>query len=257
MRRLLILRYAISALMIAFCSVSFAQSLNNTPQRSVSAPSKDTVRTMEPRHKYPLYNGIMIGVNIADPALRLFGQDYGGYEGLVEVNLHNRFFPEWSFGVGNAETTTEEGIYYKTKSTFYNRIGMNYNFRFNSSSPNYFVVGMRYGYSSYSAEIRNMSFNDGYWKPIEGISLPEQQFSSHWLEISLGIRVQVWKNFYMGWALQFKPLLKEGSTENANPWYIPGYGANGKGFGFSYNLYYRLPIGVKKPAKSLLDVVKK
>ncbi|MGL4292637.1 MAG: DUF6048 family protein, partial [Bacteroidales bacterium] len=64
----------------------------------------------------------------------------------------------------------------------------------------------------------------------------------HWLELGARIRVKVFKNLYMGWVAYYKFLLKEGSTTTANPWYIPGYGINGKGFGISYNIYYNLPF---------------
>ncbi|MEG1586444.1 MAG: DUF6048 family protein [Bacteroidales bacterium] len=197
--------------------------------------------TTKQRHNYPLFNGVMVGVNIADPILRAFGQEYGGYEGVVEVNLHNRFFPEISFGIGSAKHTSERDFHYEGKPAFFGRIGMNYNFRYNSDVPNYLIVGLRYGFSSYRADITNLSYNNGYWDSSGPYNLPDQKFNSHWLEIGAGIRVKVFKKLYMGWMLYFKPLLKEGNTKFANPWYIPGYGANGKGFGFNYTIYYKIP----------------
>lgn len=244
MRRLRILKYIISVLLLAFLTPAMAQQKGSGNTKAVPAVA-DTVKA--PRHKYPLFNGVIVGVNIADPILRLFGQDYGGYEAMVEVNLHNRFLPIWSIGVGSAKRTTDTGLFYETKPSIYNRVGMNYNFRFNNESPNYFVAGLMYGFSSYKADIRNMSYNDGYWPEISPIEIPEQKFVSHWLEISFGIRVQVVRNFYMGWNVQYKPLLKEGSTSLANPWYIPGYGVGG--FGFNYNLMYQIPARRNKSNK--------
>ena len=70
---------------------------NGAPQRTASPlkPVADTVAA-----KRPLLRGIAVGVNIADPLLRLFGQDYGGYEAMLEVNLKNRFFPRAVGGRG-------------------------------------------------------------------------------------------------------------------------------------------------------------
>lgn len=246
MRRLRTLRSIISALLLTCFVSSFAQSRTGKPLTPVT---KDTVRHEGPRHKYPLFNGVMVGVNVADPVMRLMGQDYGAYEGLVEVNLHNRFFPEWSFGVGSGSKTTDDGLHYNAKSAFFNRFGMNYNFRYNKSSKDFFVVGLRYGVSSYSADITSGSFNDGYWEPTENINLTDQKFTSHWMEVNVGIRVNVWKGLSMGWNIRMKYLLKEGSTPNANPWYIPGYGPNGSNFGFNYNIYYQLPFGGKAENK--------
>ena len=69
------------------------------------------------------------------------------------------------------------------------------------------------------------------------------------MEVNVGIRVNVWKGLSMGWNIRMKYLLKEGSTPNANPWYIPGYGPNGSNFGFNYNIYYQLPFGGKAENK--------
>lgn len=240
MRKNQILRFTISLLLTLTVTGISAQNRTTTGIQKTAAPitaKADTVRKVS----FPLFNGIMIGVNAADPVMRLLGQDYGGYEGIVEVNLRNRFFPEISFGVGSADKTADREFHYKGKPSFYGRIGMNYNLRASNGKPNFIIVGLRYGFSSYSADITNLYYENGYWDQVGPYDLYDQKFKSHWLEIGGGIRVQVFKNLHMGWMLYFKPLLKEGNTKEANPWYIPGYGQNGNGFGISYNIYYKLP----------------
>ena len=52
-----------------------------------------TQKEEKPKIQYPLLNGLMIGVDLFDPAARLFGQKYGAYQVSAELNLYNRFFP--------------------------------------------------------------------------------------------------------------------------------------------------------------------
>ncbi|MEG0949535.1 MAG: DUF6048 family protein [Bacteroidales bacterium] len=238
MRKHRILHFTINLLLLCTVTGVTAQTRNTAKQ----AASAITMKADTAKQHRKLFNGIMVGVNIADPIMRAFGQKYGGYEGVVEANLLNRFFPEVSFGVGSAKTTADRGFHYEGKPAFYGRVGMNYNFKYKSDSPNFLIVGLRYGFSSYRANITNLTYENGYWDPSGPYDLLDQKFTSHWLEIGGGIRVKVFKNLYMGWMVYFKPLLKEGDTPTAVPWYIPGYGANGNSFGFCYNIYYRLPF---------------
>ena len=90
MRRLRTLRLIISIVLSLSTFYGMAQradagsSPHPSPAKRVMA---DTIKA--PKHNHPLYCGMMVGVNIADPILRLFGQDYGGYEGFLEVNLRS------------------------------------------------------------------------------------------------------------------------------------------------------------------------
>ncbi|MDO5570676.1 MAG: DUF6048 family protein [Bacteroidales bacterium] len=250
----------INILSLFLVTLSYSQTTRNNNKKTLTATQSKNERYWEEQNKkhkkapkdsiahvYPFFNGLRVGVNILNPALMAFGQDWGSYEGVVEASIHNRFFPEWSFGVGSADKTADNGSRYIGNNAFFNRFGVSYNFRYNSTLPNYFVFSVRYGISSYKADITGLSFSDDYWGSIDNINLYNQKFTSQWVELGAGIRVQVFKNIYMGWTVYVKPLIKSGSTENANPYYIPGYGTYGNKFGVNYNIYYQLPIKTKKP----------
>jgi hypothetical protein len=212
-----------------------SRNASQQSQRPVAEAKADTVRV-----KGPFFRGLTVSVNIADPLLRAFGQDYGGYEAAIEANLRNRFFPEFSIGVGSADTEADRGFRYKTPNALYGRVGVSYNFRYKVDAPNYFVVALRFGHCSYKADITNIDYSDDYWPDLTGQNLPTQKFSSTWMELGAGIRVKVFRGLSMGWMVWVKPMLKSGATEQAKPWYTPGYGTSS--FGFSYNIYYNIPF---------------
>ena len=242
MKRNPIFRFAISMLLLIGSLSTMAQTnpYYNAKDSLPVAPAKvDTAKIKG--HIYPLYNGISIGTNIASPVMRLFGQDYSSYEVMVDANFYNRFFPEISFGIGSADGTNDQGMRYETAPSFFGRIGMHYNFLYNKERPNAVFASIRYGFSSHKATITCNNVSDGFWPGTTNVRIQDEAFTSHWVEIGAGIRVDILPWFQMGWMVYYKPMLSSGKTKLANPWYIPGYGANGNGFGLAYNVLFKIP----------------
>lgn len=64
-----------------------------------------------------------------------------------------------------------------------------------------------------------------------------------WAELLAGIKVNVYKNFYMGWSLRYRIRMNMKKTEHTEPWYIPGFGKNNStNLGVTYSLIYKLPF---------------
>ena len=64
-----------------------------------------------------------------------------------------------------------------------------------------------------------------------------------WLEAVVGMRANVFKDFYLGLNVRYRSRLSMTKNENSEPYYIPGYG-RGKpsNFGITYSLIYKLPF---------------
>ena len=82
--------------------------------------------------------------------------------------------------------------------------------------------------------------------PIWGGSVPYDyaglKATMQWFEIVAGVRVKIYKNFYMGWALRMKYRLSASVSEHGNPWMVPGFGKySSKNMGITYTLTYKLP----------------
>ena len=64
-----------------------------------------------------------------------------------------------------------------------------------------------------------------------------------WAELLAGIKVNVYKNFYMGWSLRYRIRMNIKKAEHTEPWYIPGFGKNNStNLGVTYSLIYKLPF---------------
>ena len=188
---------------------------------TLAAQEKKT--TIE-EEKVPFYQGTTIGVDIFGLGSKIFGGDITSTEISVEVNLKNRYVPVAEIGYGTTDTTDDgTNIHYKASAPYF-RIGMNYNFFFKKP----YLPGFLYG----------------------GIRFPEIPFSYDgikttvtWAELLAGIKVNVYKNFYMGWSLRYRIRMNIKKAEHTEPWYIPGFGKNNStNLGVTYSLIYKLPF---------------
>lgn len=199
-----------------------------------------------PKMINPLLFSASVGVDLWDPLMRIFGQSYGMVGFSAEINLHNRYIPVVEVGLGNASSTPSNQNYtYHVGLSPYFRIGANYNFLYNSNPDYQFVAGIRYGWSRFSYQLRDVLITDGYWGQQETVDFPSQTSSVSYINVLFGLRVKIWKPISMGWNVRFRAILHETEQPGGQPWYIPGYGAR-NGITGSFSVFYTFSLGGKK-----------
>ena len=186
----------------------------------------------------------------------MLGSDFLSSEVSVEIDIKRRFLPIVEIGYGSTDTWDVKGIHYKSAAPYF-RVGMNYNTMYKKKDKNnMFYVGLRYAISSMNYDVSAVGVTDpifeGETNPliedwIWGETLPYDReglkATIHWLEIVAGVRVQVFKSLYMGWALRMKYRQKNDISEYGNPWYVPGFGTyNSSKMGVTYSIIYKLPF---------------
>ncbi|MCC8188237.1 MAG: DUF6048 family protein [Bacteroides sp.] len=234
----------INLLLIAF-------PLLQAQERSASATTNGT----ELEEEVPFYNGLLISVDLFGVGNELFGGDYMSSEISIEANLKNRFYPVLEAGFGTTDTWNDNGIHYKSAAPFF-RIGMNYNTMYKKNSRNYLYVGARYGFSTFTYDVKSMEFED----PLFGGSLSNPNLiddiwwgsvpynhsgmkgTLHWFEIVTGVRARIWKDLSMGWTVRLKYHLSSSTSEYGDPWYVPGFGKYSSNLGVTYTITYKLPF---------------
>jgi hypothetical protein len=223
----------------------------------VSLPAQNMPPATDDKEKVPLYNGIYINTDIYGIGNHLLGSDLLTAEISVDVNLKRRFFPVVEVGYGKVDTWGEGGAHYKTAAPYF-RLGMNYNTMYKNNRETHFYVGIRYGASRFSYDVEQLSVEDPIWNAttdnnpafkdnIWGGSLPYEhsklKANIQWYELVAGVRVQIYKNFMMGWSVRRKASLSSSISEYANPWYVPGFGIYGTSkLTLTYSFIYKLPF---------------
>lgn len=200
---------------------------------------EDTVK-VDRAPKAPLFNGVTVGVNFFDAILRIAGQSYANYNVSGTVDLHNWFFPTLELGLGFADATPKDKNYhYKNNASLFTRIGIDYNFLYNSNPDYKALFGLRCGFSSFSYDITDVTIPNDYWnKEPDRPALPKQKANAFWGEVSAGLQVKIWRNISMGWAFRYKFRFHTSDSANSSPWFIPGFGARNAPLSATFSISY-------------------
>ena len=210
----------------------------------------------------PLFNGLTIQVDAASllGSVLSTGETYS-YEAGAQVDLKHKYFPVFELGYGGANKISNNNIDFKTNSLF-GRLGVDINLlsKKKDSKPtsNLFLVGLRLGMSSFPYSISNAIITDNYWHGSEVNNYQNEITNKIWYEIAAGVKVEVAKNFFMGWTVRIKNLISQDVAGQVAPWYIPGYGINnGTSYGINYTLGYKLQIPTKVKVLSKKEIQNK
>jgi hypothetical protein len=231
------LRYiSVSLGLILICSIAFGQVKDKPVQRNQS---------------------LALGIDLAPFIIKGFEPERTGLIVLGRYGLKDKLFAIGEVGYENIEFSntklhpeTGRVVYdfnYLSNGSFL-RVGLNYNiFKVDEPGNNdNILVGISYGLAYQEHSSSAYTIGNGYWSDYNG-SAPTSSVTTHWMELTFGLRTEVFKNFYMGWAIRAKVLLISDNSYNMDPYAIPGFGKveNGRGLGFSYTLEYQIPFGKK------------
>ena len=209
-----------------------------------------TMLPKKPKMLYPKIYDVSVGLNIWDPVMRIFGQDYGIGGVDVRLNMYNRYIPAVEIGLGQARHNADEyGYTYRSPLAPYAKLGIDYNFLFNSNPAYQLYGGLRYGFASFKYEVTGATDPGTYWGDKTTFDIPSQSASAGWLEVVLGLRVRLWGNISAGWALRYHTILHQSHPVGGDPWYIPGYGTASSPLSGSITISYTIPLGHKRSAK--------
>lgn len=205
-------------------------------------PANAIDKKKEPVVEIPTYQGINLGVELGKPLLGLLAADKG-YSFKADVNLKNTWFPTVEAGFGSFDRTAESGMQCLAQGP-YVKLGLNKSLVYlGDQAQNMFYAGAHYGFSAFTYTLHNLVFYENYWGDNALTDLIDQRGIVGWLELTVGVRVNVWGPFSLGWSGQYKSTLHVSGGATSDPAFIPGYGENLKPMaGLALHLYYKLPF---------------
>ncbi|MBD5308734.1 MAG: hypothetical protein HDS15_05590 [Bacteroides sp.] len=203
-----------------------------------------------PRNLYPKLTSVTIGVNIWDPVMRSFGQQYGLGDIWGRLSLYNRYMPFIALGIGKADVThTEPDYVWRSKAAPYVKVGIDYNVFYNNSPDYQLLVGIHYGLTRFSYEVNDAVVSPGYWGSDGYMNVPSQTSTTGYFEIGAGIRVKIYKQIAAGWTVYFRSIMHETDAPYGYPLYVPGLGKRNAGLGGSLSIIYTIPLNSGKATK--------
>ncbi len=188
------------------------------------------------------YQGTYLNLDIFNPVATAWRDGRFETSLTIDVDLWHRLFPVAEFGVMTANIN-EELYNYETTGCFA-KLGANYNFiNFNADRrfDHVFYAGLRYAYSYTQYSLTNATIENKYWEESGTYENVNQKSNFGWFEVVVGVRVQIYKNFFMGLSMQVKTFGHFYEDSPCYPTYIAGYGKYGEdvNFGLNYSLSYR------------------
>lgn len=165
-----------------------------------------------------------------------------GFEASFDTELNHDLFPTIEYGQ-NYIDYNNKSYNYLANGTYF-RVGLNYNMLNyqHRLDRNIFFIGARYAYSNYTHKANNVTIEND-WGSYE-TSFPEEKLHLHWAEAVMGLRGEIFKNFYMGYTLRIKIKLSESDYSDMSPYFVPGFGKPTDIIkaGMSYSVFYAIPI---------------
>lgn len=217
------LRYIFSTLLLVIAFSAFSQNKKEElPQREIF---------------------IRPGIDLSRFALPIF-HDIGitGFEFSMDGEINYNLFPTFEIGLNSIKENTED-FDYEANGNYW-RIGINYNMLKyqHRLDRNMFFIGARYGMSNFTQQATNITFENDWGQSVT--DFPETDIQLQWVEGVIGIKGEIFKNFFMGYTIRVKGKIKMDDDLGITPYFIPGYGDGSKDLttGMSFSASYALPI---------------
>lgn len=236
-----ILRLSFSLLLCCGTGVAIAQ----VPDEELEEEDTVDIRVKRPdslREKV-YFRSIRAGTDVL--ALILSRSDrFSGWEANADADF-GRFYLAADYGFWSKNDMLASGGDYHNDGTYW-RAGLDVNLLKKDPDRNMFFFGFRYARSSFS-EIVNTTSSDPYFGTMQ-LQLTNPAASAVWGELVTGLRVKIWKEFWMGFTSRLKFALSVKGDDAVGAYDVPGYGIVGQGinWGFNYQLYWRIPFEKKK-----------
>lgn len=231
-----ILQFFTSLLFIVFSSPITAQEIQEETVKNDSVP-------------IPLeYYGLRVGIDISKPIRSILDDRYTGLEIVGDFRIKKNYYLAAELGsetrkldLPNIENTTK-GSYIKA--------GFNYNAYENwFGMNNLLYAGVRAGFSSFSQELENYTIYTTDPLFGEDTRFESQDFtglSATWLELKVGLEVEIFANIYLGINAQLKRSITATEPDGYANLFIPGFGrvteGSSIGVGYGYTISYLIPI---------------
>ena len=194
------------------------------------------------------WNGLTLNADLSRLVLPYIDTTRHGWEFSGDYELRNDLFLVTEFGT---ETTKlNKTLYNYYSSGGYTRLGIDYNFMRHAdvTSHDKMFLGLRYGFTTYYHQADHIIVADDSWGNYTGSHVDKKWLTGHWAEAALGMRTQLFGNFYLGWSVRLCVLLHVQNDPVMVPYSIPGFGKawNNTSIGFNYSLSYKIPIYKRK-----------
>jgi hypothetical protein len=193
---------------------------------------------------YAVPGGLRLGLDLSRFVITAFQPYRKEIAVVADGRINANMYATGELGYSN--TSHSDSNYTYKGNGIYTTLGIDYNFlkRQDPKERNILYAGVRYGFAHLSYSAPSYTISSGYWGEKTMGSFPQTDINTHWVEIVLGMKVEVMKNFFLGWNIREKLMISNVQKSDFPPIVIPGYGNASKksSFDVQYTVSYCLPL---------------
>ena len=191
-----------------------------------------------------IQHALRIGVDLIAPLSPVLGnKDDSGWLVKSDFRLTPRLYAAADFGYSKRKL--DFSIQTVNVDGWFARAGIDYSvIRGIFSSDDMMYVGAKLGYSKYNRHMYGDTISTDYWGDKTIVDIHDSP-SAMWLDLSLGVMVQIVKNVFLSMEGGYDLILSAQKPNGVGPMLVPGMGQvynNSTGFSFAYSVSYRIPL---------------
>jgi hypothetical protein len=226
---------------VVICSIGISGYAQKVETEKEAAPTE--VKKIDTVKINYLPTGIRIGTDLISLIRSQVDSKFNGWEVNADVDFY-RYYLAVDYGYWGRQLTIKNGNFENSGNYF--RVGADVNFLLKDPDRNMVFLGYRYGSSNFDHSVSYMQSKYLVSKP-DFTSYSDTGVSAHWMELTAGLRVKIWKMIWMGYTARFKFAPRSSGYRELQPYDIPGYGVFEKKiyWGFNYQILFKIPV--RKP----------
>ncbi len=184
---------------------------------------------------------IKAGIEVSGPALYFTDKKILNTEAYFSIDLSEK--RSFIFAGGYLNYSYSQYNYQYKNNGIFARTGFDFNLmKPEKSVGKYWAgIGLHYGISRFTSEVP-VFLQDHYWGTTES-SISARTNWAHFVEVSPGVRAELFKNLSIGWNLSLRFLVYSGTGKDLRPIYFPGFGNGAKkvSSALSYFITWNIP----------------
>jgi hypothetical protein len=165
----------------------------------------------------------------------------------LEVSVDSELLKNWFFNLeaGMMQVSSDQETFSYSSNGYFLRTGVDVNIlgRPDAGQNDLVLLGLRYAWSFLQHEAPFYFLENPYWGEHSG-SIEQTPYHTHWMELTGGVRTEVFTNLFLGWTLRTKIPLYRTRNPEIEPYFIPGFahGKRSSPLTVHFSVYYRFGL---------------
>jgi hypothetical protein len=208
---------------------------------SLTGYGQDTANVNSISAVKPLQRQLRLGMDMSRVVMNLLVDNRYSYEFMADYSMKKEVYAVLEAGFGGSDINYPD-LQYTSRNSFI-KLGIDRSMlqRMFPGDWDMLFVGLRYGVGFIKRNEAVYVTDDNVWGTTTG-SIPAQNITGHWAELTAGLRVELLQGFFAGYNIRGKFLMNQGPFRELPPAYIAGYGKGEKNTVFDFNFYFQYAL---------------